>query len=276
MDAPPIQYCRTEDGLSIAYQRFGSGPPLIVTPDSPYSHIAEEAQIPWVWDWFSALAQSSEVIRFDGRGSGLSTRNPAGVSLGERERDLQAVIDHTGLRKFALFGRIWYSPLAIRFAAEQPTLVNALILWWGLARGEDLASGEGVKALLAMGENDPMLLARLVARGIAAPGSAAPPDLRGWVDWDWVYRMHVEGYPGDDATEALAHVRCPTLVLNSMTSEFHQAEMGQEVAAAIPNAKLEELGGQSSWPWSENAEASLTTIQGFLADSDAERSGAGL
>ena len=61
-----------------------------------------------------------------------------------------------------------------------------------------------------------------------------------------------------------------------MTSEFHQAEMGQEVAATIPNAKLEELGGQSSWPWSENAEASLTTIQGFLADSDAERSGAGL
>ena len=34
MDAPPIQYARTDDGVNIAYSAMGNGPPLVMCDGS--------------------------------------------------------------------------------------------------------------------------------------------------------------------------------------------------------------------------------------------------
>lgn len=38
MDAPPIQYARTADGVNVAYWTVGSGAPVVWVNDSVYGH----------------------------------------------------------------------------------------------------------------------------------------------------------------------------------------------------------------------------------------------
>ena len=40
---PQIQYAKTSDGVSIAYATAGDGPPLILAPSPPLSHV----QLQW-------------------------------------------------------------------------------------------------------------------------------------------------------------------------------------------------------------------------------------
>ena len=39
MDAPPIQYARTEDGVNIAYWTLGEGPPVLMFSLPTLSHL---------------------------------------------------------------------------------------------------------------------------------------------------------------------------------------------------------------------------------------------
>ena len=39
MDAPPIQYTRTTDGVNIAYAVSGDGIPMLRTPSPPYNDV---------------------------------------------------------------------------------------------------------------------------------------------------------------------------------------------------------------------------------------------
>ena len=57
MDAPSIQYARTDDGASIAYWRIGEGPPLVHGPLFPYSHIEMEWQNPDVRRWYEPVLE---------------------------------------------------------------------------------------------------------------------------------------------------------------------------------------------------------------------------
>ena len=41
---PSIRYLRTADGVSIAYYAMGEGPPLVVTPLHPFSHLQLERE----------------------------------------------------------------------------------------------------------------------------------------------------------------------------------------------------------------------------------------
>jgi len=72
---PPIQYCKTADGVSIAFWTLGEGPPLVILPVLVGSHV----QLEWESDRFriayERLAQRATVIRYDPRGMGLSQRD---------------------------------------------------------------------------------------------------------------------------------------------------------------------------------------------------------
>ena len=46
MDAPPIQYCRTDDGVNIAYWTLGEGTPLLVTAGGIFNPSLRSWQTP--------------------------------------------------------------------------------------------------------------------------------------------------------------------------------------------------------------------------------------
>ena len=70
---PLIQYAMTKDGVSIAYATVGTGPPLMVLPILPLSHLQVEWQMPGLREFFESLASHHTLVRVDARGLGLST-----------------------------------------------------------------------------------------------------------------------------------------------------------------------------------------------------------
>ncbi len=76
---PPIQYAQTADGVSIAFCTLGEGLPLVYAPLF-FSHIQLEWQFTEYRRWYQRLAARRMLIRYDGRGTGLSDRNIADYS----------------------------------------------------------------------------------------------------------------------------------------------------------------------------------------------------
>ena len=129
-----IRFCRSFDGVRIAYATHGAGPPLIVV-SCWLSHLQYDWQSP-VWRHFlDDLGRFATVIRYDERGFGLSDWNVHDFSLDTRLADLEAVIASTGLSRFAVLGMSGGSAVALAYAARHPQRVSRLILY-GTVCGE--------------------------------------------------------------------------------------------------------------------------------------------
>jgi pimeloyl-ACP methyl ester carboxylesterase len=165
MDAPPIQYARTQDGVNIAYTRMGEGSPLVYL--QPYTHQQLDWTIPEMRGWFEMLSRDREVIRFDMRRFGLSQRTTSALSLETYLSDLSAVVDHLQLDQFDLMGISGQAVTAIAFAAAPPKRVRRLILWGGAAFGAEFAKGSPrMRAVNALWDIDPDLAREVTMRGM--------------------------------------------------------------------------------------------------------------
>jgi pimeloyl-ACP methyl ester carboxylesterase len=135
-----IQFCTTHDGVRIALAKAGEGPPLVRTANW-FTHL----ELDWdsaIWrHWFQVLADGRTLVRYDPRGSGLSDRNVDNFSLEAWIRDLEAVVDTVGLRRFPLIGLCQGGAVAIAFAARHPERISRLILYDSYLSG---AYAEGV------------------------------------------------------------------------------------------------------------------------------------
>lgn len=118
-DIPETRYVKTADGVHIAYQTLGTGPPDILWSGALWWHLE--------WQWTDAdvartcrrLGQMGRIIAFDKRGTGLSDRVPIDrlPTLEERIQDITAVLDAVDCDDAALYGSNHGGPLAILFAA---------------------------------------------------------------------------------------------------------------------------------------------------------------
>jgi pimeloyl-ACP methyl ester carboxylesterase len=129
MEAPPVQYVTTSDGYNIAYAVRGEGRPLVFMPQ-PISHMQIYwTQDTWVLPWFQGLAAPFQLVQYDGRGQGMSTRGlRENFSTQEAICDLETVVDGLGLEKFVLMGVQGFGHSAICYTAEHPERVEALVL----------------------------------------------------------------------------------------------------------------------------------------------------
>ncbi|GAG17771.1 unnamed protein product, partial [marine sediment metagenome] len=150
---PRIQYATTADGVSIAFWTLGEGMPLVQMPWMPNTHIELEWRMPEVRRWYERLAQKRSLVRYDGRGCGLSDRDVADFSLDAQVLDLEAVVDRLRLERFALFAMAYAGPVAIAYAARHPERVSHLLLWCSSARTRDTASPQ-LRALRQLLDTD--------------------------------------------------------------------------------------------------------------------------
>src|SRR3990172_8914404 len=152
---PRIQYAQTKDGVSIAFWTLGGGMPFVQMPVVGFSHVQLEWQIP---EWrlcYERLAEKRKLIRYDGRGFGLSERKVTDFELDAHLLDLEAVADRLGLESFVLLAPVGSGPVAIAYAARQPERVSHLILWCTYARGSDyVGSSPQIQALRALRGQD--------------------------------------------------------------------------------------------------------------------------
>ena len=136
-----IKFCSTFDGAHIAFSTLGEGPPLVF-PAHWVSHIEVEWTSPLVREFFLSLAANHTIIRYDKHGCGLSDRDRTDFSFKKEVRDLESLVNHLNLKRFALFGHSQGGPTAIAYATKHPDAVSHLILYGTFPSGKTNAPPE--------------------------------------------------------------------------------------------------------------------------------------
>ena len=123
-----IRYTRVADGLKIAWASAGSGYPLVRSLGW-FTNLEKEWESPISSAFCQKLASRFQLIRYDGRGMGLSDRDVLEFTAETRLEDLEAVIEASGIERFALMGMSEGGSTAIKYAAKYPDRVSHLVLW---------------------------------------------------------------------------------------------------------------------------------------------------
>jgi pimeloyl-ACP methyl ester carboxylesterase len=98
-----IQYTKTDDGAAIAYAVAGHGPPM-VRMHAFVTTFATEWRDPVFGVFHHEMSAQYQTLLYDGRGSGMSQRDAADMSMEARLRDLDAVIRAAGFSELVLYG----------------------------------------------------------------------------------------------------------------------------------------------------------------------------
>ncbi len=262
---PPVRHAITSDGVRIAFWTLGNGLPLVYLAGGPWNHI-ELGQVPECQRWYTRLAQSRMLVRFDIRGTGRSTRSVADFSLDALVRDVEAVVDELSLEKFALFGATDAGPVAISYATRHPHRVEDLILWCTWARTADIRSPR-IRAWLGLLDQDWELTtdtcAHIVLGWSGAVGRRAAQHLRESTSADSA-RAALDASGHFDVTSLLSRIQQRTLVLHRSDISWNPIDIARGLAARIPHAQLAVLPGESTAPYLGEMEIAAAAINEFL------------
>lgn len=137
------------NGLDIAYERAGSGPPLVLVHGAAEDHRVWEPQV-------AGLAGELTVIAWDEPGAGRSSDVPDGFGLADYADALAAVIDHAGAGPAWVGGLSWGGTVVLELYRRHPERVAGLVLvdtyagWKGSLPAEEVAARvEGTRRMLA-------------------------------------------------------------------------------------------------------------------------------
>jgi class 3 adenylate cyclase/pimeloyl-ACP methyl ester carboxylesterase len=271
---PRIQYAKTRDGVNIAYYAANEGlPSLVYLPFTPFSHLQLEWQIPQCRRWYEMLSARRMLVRFDGRGTGLSDRDVSDFSLSAHLSDLEAVVDRLGLERFALFGAVDAGMTAMAYAARNPERVSHLILWCTWARRADVSGTARTQALRALLDQDWEVYTETAARALL--GWKAEGEARVLAAFyrqcttPEVLRCLADAAYEIDVKEELTNIQCPTLVLHRREIPRVDVAVMQDLAARIPQAQLVLLEGDSPIPFMGDVTSLLGAVSHFLGDEEA-------
>lgn len=244
-----VAFCRSADATRIAYATSGDGYPL-VKAGHWLTHLEHDWHSPIWRPFLDKLSSQFQVVRYDQRGNGLSEWEISDFSFERFVEDLEAVVDASGIGRFALYGTSQGAPIAAAFAARHPDKVSHLILHGGYEKGRlvrmaesDRAQGQAILTLMRHGwgkTNSPFInafatmfipdgsreqIASLVGlqRQTTSPENAV------------AIRSAVDGF---DVSDLLGTIMVPTLVIHARDDGVQPLEQGYQLASRIPGAEF--------------------------------------
>jgi pimeloyl-ACP methyl ester carboxylesterase len=245
-----IQYCEASDGVRIAYSVIGSGP-LLVRVLGHFTHLEMEWDWPELRSFWERLATGFTVVRYDGRGIGLSEKYDGDFTEETRQADLDAVLKAIDAHDAILLGISEGGWTAAKYAVEHPERIARLIFYSAYCRGAlarpdfDPEENEALMTLIRKGwgrdtpmfrqlftsvffhpDADPKLIAHFndMQRAAADPETAA----RYWES------IHLRG----DGRDIFRRICVPTLVIHCQEDLAVSPDEGRMIASIVPGAKL--------------------------------------
>jgi pimeloyl-ACP methyl ester carboxylesterase len=245
-----IKFCETDDGVRIAYSVIGSGP-VFVRVLGHFTHLEIEWEWPDLRHLWERLAERFTVLRYDGRGIGLSDKYDGDFTEETRQMDLDAVLNAVDAHNVTLFGISEGGWTSAAYSVKHPDRIDRLILYGSYCRGAaarpdyDLEEDQALITLIRKGwgrdtaafrqvftsaffqeDADPKLLAHFNAmqRASADPETAA----RYWES------IHSRG----DGSDIFRQVSIPTLVIHCQDDMAVNADEGRLLATTVPGARL--------------------------------------
>jgi pimeloyl-ACP methyl ester carboxylesterase len=263
---PAIETLRSKDGTSIAYERRGHGPPLVMVHGSTVDHTRWGGVV-------SDLAERFTLLMVDRRGRGQSGDGPA-YSIEREFEDVVAVLESTGVPSHLLAHS--YGAICALEALRLTERIAKVVLYepplplpgQGLAFTADLVPR--LHALLAAGDRDGVVATFM--REVIRMSEQDIESLRRTLSWAVrlsaahtiprevavanTYRFRAEGFAG---------VRVPTLFIVGSLSPAYMHEATTMASAALAGSQVESLRGQGHAAMSTGPRVFLDKVLPFLA-----------
>jgi pimeloyl-ACP methyl ester carboxylesterase len=271
LPTPETRYADS-DGVSVAYQVFGSGTQDLVVVPGIISNVEENWRLDSYARLLRQLARTFRVIVFDKRGQGLSDSIQGVPTLEERMDDVRAVMQAAHSDKAVLFASSEGGPMAALFTATYPALVERLVMYASMARftwAPDYPHRATLERML-----------QVVVDTWGTPRSAPmfTPSRAG----DAAYCEAVARYqrqsasPGAirrllvandqiDVRAVLPQVRRPTLIVHRRGDRVVTCANGRFLADHVPDAVYLELPGADHMAPEGDADAIVDAIGRFAA-----------
>jgi pimeloyl-ACP methyl ester carboxylesterase len=229
----------------------GAGPAVVLLHGQPGSHR----------DWRRVtrrLARTHRVIAVDRPGYGDASRERARGFAGNAD-DLAELLDEYGVERATVVGHSWGGGAALSFAVRHPDRVAALVLVAAVGTSEALSAGDTVLGLPVLGPLIALGFFRYVAprfarlwvrRGTgmsAADARAVTDEVRSWrrrPTWrTFLTEQRAMLREAEEVEERLGDVTAPTTVVVGDRDRVVRPEVGERIAAAIPNARVRIVPG---------------------------------
>ena len=245
-----IRFCVTADKVRIAYATVGSGFPLVKVANC-FNHLDFEWGSPIWGHWVRDFANGYSIVRYDGRGNGLSEWEVDDISFEAWVHDLETVVDAAGLEKFGLLGVSQGGAVAIAYAARHPERVSHLVLCGAYSRGanhrEQLESVQVRRALETLvqvnwGQSNPSFFQMVT--NLYIPDRSTPEDQ------NWFKDLQIKSVSPVNLVNimracdeinvrpVLPSISVPTAVFHSDRDRVAPLHEGRILAAEIPGARF--------------------------------------
>ncbi|HET6469654.1 MAG TPA: alpha/beta fold hydrolase, partial [Geminicoccaceae bacterium] len=245
-----IRFCRSADGVRIAYACVGQGPPLVKTGNW-MTHLEKDFESPIWRHLYLGLAREHTLVRYDARSNGLSDWEVEEISFESMVRDLEAVVDAAGVPRFALLGISQGCAVSVAYATRHPERVTHLVLYGGYTKGwkrraRSDAEREQDAAMLTLmrlgwGQENPAFRQIFTSQFL-------PEGTKEQADW-FNELQRVSTSPENavrnflaagevDVTDLLPKVAAPTLVMHARGDARVPFDAGRQLAAGIPGARF--------------------------------------
>jgi proline iminopeptidase len=272
----------TPDGLTLAYERRGSGQLLVCHPGGPGGSAAEFLD-------FAGLDDTFELVLLCPRGS-LGSDPADDYSLASYVGDVEALREHLGVEQLDLLGFSHGGCVSMAYAAAHPAHVRRLLLVgtlavWGeeaeaaMQRGIEARSGEpwfadAAKAIEEEQGGEFSSAAELIAnlqrqiplyfhrwegneqagREVAADFAEAEP----------MHHFNTVEFPTLDLRDELRAVEAPTLVVAGDDDFICGPACADAIVRELANAQLVTIQGSGHFVYGEQPEAFRAALTDFL------------
>lgn len=231
------------NGVEIAYQRVGTGPPLVFVHGAAADSRIWQPQL-------AGLADEFTVVAWDEPGTGHSSDLPTNFALAGIADALAALIEHVDLGPAHIAGLSWGGTVVLELYHRRPELVATLIMldtyagWKGsLPPGEVTARATGARQMLtaAPEEFDPTLPGLFASDPPAefAPMLAAIADDVRPATLGRQLALMIE----TDLSDLLPRIAVPTLLIWGQLDARSPLSVARQFEDAIPDTKLVVIEG---------------------------------
>ena len=225
------------------------------------------------------LATFSRVIRFDQRGTGMSSRVPSLDALGPNywAEDAIAVLDAVGCEQATVLAPSWTAASGLVLAADHPDRVRSLVIVNGAARtlwAPDYPVGARVELtepFMTVAVEPDAIEQGFDTLRLVAPSVADDQAFRTW--WDLagnraaspsMARAISKAVTESDVRDSLPRVTAPTLILHREKSTFIPVGHGRYLAEHIAGSRYVELPGADVPYWVGDTAPMLDEIEEFI------------
>jgi len=233
--------------IVLDYERGGEGPPLLAIMGM------SGTLLHWGEPFLEPLRERFDVIVYDHRGVGASSRLEGAITIGQLAGDAAGLLGALGIDSAHVLGISMGGMIAQELVLSEPQLVRSLTLGCTYCGGPGssygLSAREGLYEAMRSGVRERALRAAFDIN--VSPAAAADPEM--WARFREIGEARAVAMPvimaqlvaitRHDTSARLPGIETPTLVIHGSADQLLPVQNGRMIASLIPNARLEILEG---------------------------------